>query len=58
MEITSPQMTDRRTLSVVLTFFLTLFFLSFLAGFLLGPLRDSDLNPNFRCYGQNPAQCQ
>ena len=37
---------------------LTLFFLSFLAGFLLGPLRDSDLNPNFRCYGQTPAQCQ
>ena len=37
---------------------LTLFFLSFLAGFLLGPLRDSDLNPNFRCYGQAPSQCQ
>ena len=54
MEITSPQMPDRRTLSAVLT----LFFLSFLAGFLLGPLRDSDLNPNFRCYGQATSQCQ
>ena len=47
-------MTDRRTLSVVLTLFL----LFFLSGFLLGPLRDSDLNPNFRCYGQVPSQCQ
>jgi hypothetical protein len=45
---------DRRTLSAVLT----VLFLSFLAGFLLGPLRDSDLNPNFRCYGQVPSQCQ
>ena len=37
---------------------LGVFFLSFLLGFLLGPLRDSDLNPIFRCYGQVPSQCQ
>ena len=55
-------MPDRRTLSAVLT----VLFLSFLAGFLLGwlaklaigTLRDSDLNPNFRCYGQVPSQRQ
>jgi hypothetical protein len=47
-------MENRRNLSAVLT----LFFLSFLAGFLLGPPRDSDLKPNFRCYGQAPSQCQ